>query len=75
LLSGLVFGAAHIVSRFSQHGLAYPAHDLILGLQTFLGGLLLGLVYLRSRRSIVPVAIIHIAANMYLDRIIGLMGR
>jgi membrane protease YdiL (CAAX protease family) len=71
LLSSLIFGVGHIVSRVSQHGLAYPGHDLMLGLQTFLGGLLLGWVYLRSGRSIVPVSIIHVSANMYLERIIS----
>jgi membrane protease YdiL (CAAX protease family) len=74
LLSGLIFGVGHIVSRVSQHGLAYPGHDLMLGLQTFLGGLVLGWVYLRSGRSIVPVSIIHVSANMYLDKIIGLFS-
>jgi len=67
LVSGLIFGLAHIVSRVSQYGLDYLLHDALLGLQTFLGGLLLGYIYLKAK-SIVPGAILHIAMNAYIGR-------
>jgi membrane protease YdiL (CAAX protease family) len=73
LISGLVFGLAHIVSRVSQHGLAYPRHDALLGVQTFFGGVLFGLIYLRAR-SIVPGAILHVATNAYLGRIMEMVS-
>lgn len=69
LLGALTFGFAHIISRASQHGLEYPLHDVLLGLQTFLGGLLLGSIYLRAK-SIVPGAILHVSANLYLEKFI-----
>jgi membrane protease YdiL (CAAX protease family) len=72
-LGALTFGFAHIVSRFSQHGLEYPLHDLLLGAQTFLGGLLFGLIYLRAK-SIVPGATLHVSANLYLERVIEVLG-
>lgn len=73
LLSGLIFGLAHVVSRLSQHGLAYPVHDALLGLRTFVGGLLFGLIYLRAR-SIWPGTILHVATNAYLGRVLGMLG-
>jgi membrane protease YdiL (CAAX protease family) len=74
LLSGLIFGLAHVVSRLSQHGLDYPLHDAQLGLETFFGGLLFGFIYLRAK-SIVPGMILHVAANAYLGRFADLMSR
>ncbi|MGD2147143.1 MAG: CPBP family intramembrane metalloprotease [Anaerolineae bacterium] len=74
LLGGIIFGLAHIVSRVSQHGLAYPRQDALLGLQTSLGGLLFGFIYLRSR-SIVPGAILHLATNAYIGRFAEMLGR
>lgn len=74
LLSGLIFGLAHIVSRLSQHGLAYPAHDAVLGVQTFLGGMLFGFIYLRAQ-SIVPVTILHVGMNAYLGRVMETLSR
>jgi membrane protease YdiL (CAAX protease family) len=74
ILGGLTFGFAHIVSRVSQHGLAYPLHDVTLGFQTFLGGLLFGLIYLRVK-SIIPGAILHVSTNLYLERFIEVLGR
>jgi membrane protease YdiL (CAAX protease family) len=73
LFSGLTFGLAHVVSRVSQHGWDYPVHDATLGLQTFIGGLLLGYVYLRAR-SIVPGTILHVAMNAYLGRLLAMLG-
>jgi membrane protease YdiL (CAAX protease family) len=73
LLSGLAFGLAHVVSRLSQHGLAYPVHDALLGLYTSLGGLLFGFIYLRAK-SIVPGTILHVAMNAYLGRVLAMLG-
>jgi membrane protease YdiL (CAAX protease family) len=72
LLSSLLFGLSHILSRLSQHGFKYPLDDLFLGLQTLIGGLILGYMYLRAK-NIVPPAIFHVSTNMYLDRMIGLL--
>lgn len=73
-LGALTFGLAHIISRVCQHGVDYPLQDLMLGFQTFLGGMLLGYIYLRTN-SILPGAIIHTSANMYLEKLIEMFGR
>lgn len=72
-LSALTFGFAHIISRVSQHGLEYPLHDVMLGLQTFMGGLLFGFIYLRAR-NLYPGAILHVAVNLYLEKFIELLS-
>jgi membrane protease YdiL (CAAX protease family) len=74
LLSSMLFGLSHILSRLSQHGFKYPLDDLFLGFQTLIGGLILGYMYLRAK-NIVPPAIFHVSTNMYLDRMIGLLKR
>lgn len=74
LLSALLFSLSHIMSRLSQHGFKYPLDDLSLGFQTLIGGLILGYMYLRAR-NILPPAIFHVSANMYLDRMIALLNR
>ena len=66
LLNGLIFGLTHVVSRVSQHGLDHPLHAL-LGLQTFLGGLLLGYINLEAK-SVIPGTIMHVAMNAYIGR-------
>jgi membrane protease YdiL (CAAX protease family) len=73
LLNALFFGLAHVVSRLAQHGLHYPDRLLILFVQTFAGGLLLGYMYLRAR-NIVPGAIFHTATNAYLPRLVAMLG-
>ena len=74
LISGLIFGLAHIVSRVSQHGLDYPLHDALLGLQTFLGGLLLGYIYLKAK-SIIPGTIMHVAMNAYIGKFMEMLTK
>ncbi len=69
LLSASLFGLSHILTLVSQHGFRYPLHDLMVGSQTFIGGLLLGYVYLRSN-SIVLGSIIHVSTNTYLSRLL-----
>jgi membrane protease YdiL (CAAX protease family) len=73
LLSSLLFGLSHILSRLSQHGFKYPLNDLSLGFQTLMGGLILGYMYLRAK-NIVPPAIFHVSTNLYLERMIALLN-
>jgi membrane protease YdiL (CAAX protease family) len=72
-LNGFLFGLGHITSLVSQHGFKYPLDDAFVGFSTFLGGLMFGYMYLKAK-NIVPPALVHVAANMYLSRIIGLLG-
>lgn len=72
-LNALLFGLAHVVSRLAQHGLQYPDRLVTVFIQTFAGGLLLGFIYLRAR-NIVPGAIFHTSMNMYLPRLIAMLG-
>jgi membrane protease YdiL (CAAX protease family) len=74
LLSSLLFGLSHILSRLSQHGFRYPLNDLSLGFQTLMGGLILGYMFLRAK-NIVPPAIFHVSTNLYLERTIALLNR
>jgi membrane protease YdiL (CAAX protease family) len=64
LLNSLLFGLGHLVSRLTQHGLGYAPSALFIGLQTFLGGLILGYLYLRSRTVLVPAGS-HILLNLF----------
>ena len=73
VLSSLLFGLSHVASRLSQHGSEYLVRDLLVGLQTLIGGLVLGFMYLRAK-NIVPPAIFHVSANLYLERIMACLG-
>jgi membrane protease YdiL (CAAX protease family) len=73
LVAALLFGIGHLTSLVGQHGLRYPLQDLGVVAQTVIGGLLLGYVYSRSR-SIIPAAIIHVAGNLYLGRVLTLFA-
>jgi membrane protease YdiL (CAAX protease family) len=73
LLNGLLFGLGHITSLVSQHGFKYPLDDAFVGFSTFLGGLMFGYMYLKAK-NIVPPALVHVAANMYLSRIMEILG-
>ena len=68
LLNAVIFSLAHLVFLFSRYGFAYLQSDLIIGFQTFMGGLLLGYIYLRAG-DIIPSSILHISLNMYLSRL------
>ena len=74
VLSALIFALSHVASLVSQHGFAYPTSDLIVFAQTFVGGLLLGFIYLRAK-SIVPGSILHVAGNLYISRVGVLLSR
>jgi membrane protease YdiL (CAAX protease family) len=41
--------------------------------QTFMGGLILGTIYLRAK-NIVPGSILHVAGNMYVSRIVEVLS-
>lgn len=73
LLNGVAFGLGHVTSLMSQHGFRYVLDDSFVGFQTFLGGLMLGYLYLKSK-SIVPGCIIHLSGNAYLSRILEVLG-
>ena len=68
LLNAVIFSLAHLVFLFSRYGFAYLQINLIIGFQTFMGGLLLGYIYLRAG-DIIPSSILHISLNMYLSRL------
>jgi membrane protease YdiL (CAAX protease family) len=72
VLGALIFGLSHVVSLVSQHGLKYPVSDLLMFVQTFIGGLILGYIYLRAK-NIVPGSILHVSGNMYISRIAKLL--
>lgn len=56
LITSLLFGLGHILSRLAQQDLPEVEPASWLGFQTFLGGLLLGSIYLRAR-NIWPSAV------------------
>ena len=73
LITSILFGLGHIFSRLAQKGFAVLGPASLIGLQSFLGGLLLGSIYLRAR-NIWPSTIFHVSLNMYLNRIIELFS-
>jgi membrane protease YdiL (CAAX protease family) len=73
LLSSVIFGLVHITSRLSQSGLANPLGALQAGGQAFLGGILFGFVYLKTK-NIWPGILIHLSTNAYLGRLIEGIG-
>ncbi len=73
LLNAIIFSSAHIISRLSQHGLKYPVYDALTGFQTFMGGLLLGYIYLKSG-DIVPSTIFHVSTNAYISRFLKILN-
>jgi len=73
LLNAVIFGSSHVISLVSQHGFKYPLSDALNGLQTFIGGLFLGYVYIRSR-SIVPGSIFHVSMNAYMPRLMEILS-
>ena len=70
LLSSILFSLAHITFIITNEGMKYPGFIFSTGIQTFLGGFLLGYIFLREG-NIVPSAIIHVSLNLYLNRIFG----
>lgn len=68
MLNAVIFGLTHIVSLIGRYGFDYFVGSLTTGFQTFMGGLLLGYIYLKSG-DIVPSSIVHISLNAYLSRL------
>lgn len=73
LLTSFLFGSGHLVTLFSQHGFEYLANDLIIFSQTFIGGMILGYIFIRAK-SVIPGAIFHIFGNLYLFQLIGILS-
>jgi membrane protease YdiL (CAAX protease family) len=65
VFSAILFGLVHVVSLVAFHGLRSALRDSLTGLGAALGGLLYGWLLLKTS-SIVPGAVIHTAANLYL---------
>lgn len=70
LVTSLLFGLGHIISRIADHGIGYFLPATYTGLQTFFGGLIFGLIYIRAK-NIWPSVILHVSTNMYLQDIIS----
>ena len=68
VLNAVVFSLAHAVFLLTRYGLSEAALTLVSVSQTFLGGLLMGYVYLRSG-NVVPGAVLHISMNLWLSRL------
>ena len=73
LLTSFLFGSGHLVSLFSQHGFEHLGSDLMIVLQTFIGGLILGYIYIRAK-SVIPGAIFHIFGNLYLFQLVDMFS-
>lgn len=73
LLNALIFSLSHVASRISQHGLRYPVRVATVSVETFVGGLLLGYIYLRAK-NIVPGSILHVSTNLFIPRIIEMLS-
>jgi membrane protease YdiL (CAAX protease family) len=73
LISSSLFGLGHIISQLAQMGFSVWVSALIFGLQTFIGGIIFGIIFIKAE-NIWPGAIIHISVNMYLNRILALLG-
>ena len=72
-LSSFLFGLAHIISQLAQQGWDAWNAALMFGLQTFIGGVIFGLIFIAAG-NIWPGVIIHISTNMYLNRILQLIN-
>ena len=68
-LSALLFGFGHIWSRLSMHGFEYFGPALIIGISTFVSGLIFGYMLLRTK-SLYPPILAHIATNMFASRLV-----
>ena len=68
LLNALVFSLAHAMFLLTRYSLSQTPLLLMNCVQTFLGGLLLGYIFLKSG-NIIPGTILHISMNLYLSRL------
>jgi membrane protease YdiL (CAAX protease family) len=65
LLNALVFSLAHLVFLFTIHDFTFLWNDMLVGFQSFIGGLLLGYIYLKSG-DIIPSTLLHVTINILL---------
>jgi len=72
LFSATLFGSGHLVSRIVTVGFDYIGLASTVAAQTFVGGLLLGLIFLRAN-NIWASAVLHISSNMYLNHYMQLL--
>ena len=70
VLSSFIFGIGHTTSRIAQFGLNYALSSTLIGVSAFIGGLIYGYQYLRTK-SIIPSTIAHISLNMFGTQIIA----
>ena len=68
VLNAVVFSLAHATFLLTRYGLSEATLTLTSVAQTFLGGVLMGYIYLKSG-NIVPGTVLHISMNMYLSRL------
>jgi membrane protease YdiL (CAAX protease family) len=71
MITSLLFGLGHIISRVADQGIGYILPATYIGLQAFFGGLFFGFIYLRAK-NIWATALLHISTNMYLSSLITL---
>jgi membrane protease YdiL (CAAX protease family) len=69
MLNSIVFSLAHVVFIVSNEGFGNPSFIAVTMIQTFLGGILMGYIFLKEC-NIIPSAIIHVSMNIYLTRIL-----
>ena len=64
LLSSAIFGMVHVFSRLMVQGFSYTIPAVIIGVTTFISGLIFGILYLKTG-SIFPSATAHIFLNLF----------
>jgi membrane protease YdiL (CAAX protease family) len=74
LLSCFIFGMVHVVSRISHFGFEYYLSAILIGIKTFLTGMVFGVQY-KITKSIAPPVFTHIAGNILSVRIITALCR
>jgi membrane protease YdiL (CAAX protease family) len=67
-LNAIIFSLAHLVFLFTLNNFHLVLGVLMVGFQTFMGGLLLGYIFLRAG-DIIPGSIIHISLNVFLTKL------
>jgi membrane protease YdiL (CAAX protease family) len=63
-LNAVIFSLAHLVFLFTVHDFTFIWNDILVGFQSFIGGLLLGYIYLKSG-DIIPGTLFHISLNVW----------
>lgn len=71
LAASFVFGLGHILSRLADQGVGYFFPAIYIGMQTFIGGLIFGYIYIRAK-NIWPPSFLHVSTNMYLEDLISI---